>query len=89
MSNESEYEDQVEGATVILDSEKTKYFQLLVATDDGHITLSGQRADSSLDTGKLLGQHIQTIAEQTDMSYREVAEHGIQEAETLGEASRK
>lgn len=89
MSNESEYEEQVEGATIILNSEETKYFQLLAATDDGHITLAGQRANSSLDTGKLLGQQIQTIAEQTDMNYREVTEHGIQEAENLGEASRK
>jgi hypothetical protein len=85
MSNESAYEDQVEGATIILNSEETDYFQLLAATDDGHITLAGQLADSSFDAGKLLGQQIQTIAEQTDMSYREVAEYGVQEAENLGD----
>ena len=87
MDDPAEYEKQVEGAGILLNSDQTQYFQLFAATDDGSVTLAGQRSDASFDAGQFLGQQIQRIADRTGMSYQEVAELGVQEAQTLDTVS--
>ena len=87
MKDGNDYEKQVEGVDILLNSDQTRYFQLFAAADDGPIMLRGQRQDASFDVGQFLGQQMKVIAEQTDMSYEEVAEYGIQEAKTLEKAS--
>ena len=87
MDDPTEYEKHVEGAGILLNSDQTQYFQLFAATDDGSVTLAGQRSDASFDAGQFLGQQIQRIADRTGMSYQEVAELGVQEAQTLDTVS--
>lgn len=87
MEDGTDYKKQIEGVNILLNSDQTQYFQLFAAADDGPVMLSGQRQDASFDMGQFLGQQMQVIAEQTDMSYEEVAEYGVQEAKALEKVS--